>query len=108
MSKILILLTYVVIESYDCVANMCIKIIWRDLPADKYVHLKLEDLSAQPQLQPATYSDKSREAAHLAVIVDHSVAYNITSEQKNNETALVNIDIDAKYSNCLKILGKIF
>ena len=47
----------------------------------------------QPQLQPATYSDKSREAAHLAVIVDHSVAYNITSEQKNNETALVNIDI---------------
>ena len=55
--------------------------------------MKLEDLSAQPQLQPATYSDKSREAAHLAVIVDHSVAYNITSEQKNNETALVNIDI---------------
>ena len=28
--------TCVVIESYDCVANMCIKIIWRDLPANKY------------------------------------------------------------------------
>ena len=60
LSKILILLTYVVIESYDCVANVRIKIIWRDLPADKYVDLKLEDLSAQPQ--PATDSDKSREA----------------------------------------------
>ena len=61
LSKILILLAYVVIESYDCVANVRIKIIWRDLPADKYVDLKLEDLSAQPQPQPATDSDKSRE-----------------------------------------------
>ena len=31
--------TYVVIESQVRVANMCVKIIWRDLPADKYVHL---------------------------------------------------------------------
>ena len=57
--------TCVVIESSDCVANMCIKIIWRDLPADKYVHLKLEDLSAQPQPQPATDSDKCRETNTL-------------------------------------------
>ena len=58
--------TYVVIESYDCAANMCIKIIWRDLPADKYVHLKLEDLSVQPQ--PATDSDKSRE--HITFVLN--------------------------------------
>ena len=30
-------------------------------------------MSAQPELQPATYSDKSREAAYLAAVVVHSV-----------------------------------